>query len=226
MTKKIAVAGKGGTGKTTFTALLIRELVKKSKGAILAVDADPNSNLNEALGIEVEESIADILDEVKSGGTVPTGMSKDVFVEYRLSQVLQETKDVDLLVMGIPQGSGCYCYPNDLIRKYLINLKENYDYIVMDNEAGMEHLSRKIITDIDVLFVISDSSARSVRSAARVHDIVKTVGVTVGKIYLFHNDLGLVAETTFFFGIDGDFDCFIFGHEVLLSAIQRCESFS
>jgi len=184
MTKKIAVAGKGGTGKTTFTALLIRELVKKGKGAILAVDADPNSNLNEALGIEVEESIADILDEVKSGGTIPQGMAKDVFVEYRLSQVLQETKDVDLLVMGVPQGSGCYCYPNDLMRKYLGNLKENYDYIVMDNEAGMEHLSRKIVTDIDVLFVISDSSARSVRSAARVFDIVKTVGINVPKIYL------------------------------------------
>ncbi|MDA8234630.1 MAG: AAA family ATPase [Clostridia bacterium] len=184
MTKKIAVAGKGGTGKTTFTALLIRELVKKNKGSILAVDADPNSNLNEALGIEVEESIADILDEVKGSATIPTGMSKDVFVEYRLSQVLQESKEVDLLVMGIPQGSGCYCFPNDLMRKYLGSLKDNYDYIVMDNEAGMEHLSRKVITDIDVLFVISDSSARSVRSAARVHDIVKTIGISVGQIYL------------------------------------------
>ncbi|MFZ3171517.1 MAG: AAA family ATPase [Carboxydocellales bacterium] len=184
MTKKIAVAGKGGTGKTTFTALLIRQLVKEKRGAILAVDADPNSNLNEALGINVQETIADILDEVKGSASVPEGMSKDVFVEYRLNQVLQETNDVDLLTMGVPQGGGCYCYPNDLMRKYLESLRENYDFVIMDNEAGMEHLSRKVITDIDFLLVISDSSARGVRSAGRVYDIVKSVGLKVKKIGL------------------------------------------
>ncbi len=195
MTKKIAVAGKGGTGKTTFTALLIRELVKQKKGAILAVDADPNSNLNEALGIEVKETIADILDEVKGSASVPQGMPKDVFVEYRLNQVLQETPDVDLLVMGVPQGGGCYCYPNDLMRKYLEGLRENYDFVVMDNEAGMEHLSRKVVTDIDALLVISDSSARGVRSAGRVFDIVKSVGIKVKQI-------GLVITKTMEDGID------------------------
>lgn len=183
-TKKIAVAGKGGTGKTTFTALLIKELIRQDKGEIIAVDADPNSNLNEALGLEVKETIADILDEVKSGKTVPEGMPKDVFVEWRLNQILTESPDVDLIVMGIPQGSGCYCFPNDLMRKYLESLKENYEYIVMDNEAGMEHLSRKIVTGIDALFVVSDSSARAVRSAGRVHEIVKTVGIDVKDIYL------------------------------------------
>lgn len=184
MTKKIAVAGKGGTGKTTFTSLMIRNLIKAGKGAVLAVDADPNSNLNEALGIEVEETIADILDEVKGGGTIPTGMPKDVFVEYRLNQVLQETASVDLVTMGVPQGSGCYCYPNDLMRKYLGGLKDNYDYVIMDNEAGLEHLSRKVVSDIDVLFVISDSSARGVRSARRVKEIVDTLKLDVKNIYL------------------------------------------
>lgn len=184
MTKKIAVAGKGGVGKTTFTALLIRELIRQKKGAILAVDADPNSNLNEALGLEVKETISDILDEVKSGKTIPEGMAKDVFVQYRLSQVMEETPDVDLLVMGVPQGGGCYCYPNDLMRKYLDGLRDSYDFVVMDNEAGMEHLSRKIVTDIDVLLVISDSSARGVRSAGRVHDIVKGVKIKTKKIGL------------------------------------------
>ncbi|AVX20657.1 MULTISPECIES: AAA family ATPase [Carboxydocella] len=181
---KIAVAGKGGVGKTTFTALLIKQLVEANKGAILAVDADPNSNLNEALGIEVHASIADILDEVKGGKAIPEGMPKDVYVEYRLSQVLNETDYVDLVVMGVPQGSGCYCYPNDLMRKYLENLRQNYDYVVIDNEAGMEHLARRVVTDIDYLFVVSDASARGIRSAGRVFDIVKTVGINVKNIYL------------------------------------------
>lgn len=184
MTKTIGVAGKGGTGKTTFTSLMIRNLIEASKGAILAVDADPNSNLNEALGIEVVETIADILDEVKSGGTIPAGMPKDVFVEYRLNQVMQETDSVDLVVMGVPQGSGCYCYPNDLMRKYLNGLNDNYDYVIMDNEAGLEHLSRKIVSEIDILFVISDSSARGVRSAGRVREIVETLKLDVKDIYL------------------------------------------
>lgn len=183
MAKQIAVAGKGGTGKTTFTSLLINQLVKLNKGSILAVDADPNSNLNEALGIEVDETIADLLNETK-GGNIPAGMPKDVFVEYKLQQLLRETKDFDLLVMGPPQGGGCYCYPNDLLKKYMLKLKDNYDYVVMDNEAGLEHLSRKIVTDIDVLFVVSDSSARGVRSAGRVYDIVKSVDIDVKKIYL------------------------------------------
>jgi CO dehydrogenase maturation factor len=183
MGKQIAVAGKGGTGKTTFTSLLIGELVKMKKGDILAVDADPNSNLNEALGIEVTETIADLLNETKGGG-VPVGMSKDVFVEYKLQQILRETKNYDLLVMGPPQGGGCYCYPNDLMKKYLEKLRENYDYVLIDNEAGLEHLSRKVITDIDTLFVISDSSARGVRSAGRVYDIVKSVNIDVKNIYL------------------------------------------
>lgn len=184
MTKYIAVAGKGGTGKTTFTALLIKYLVTHAKGSILAVDADPNANLNEALGLEVQTAISDILAEVKDPKAVPTGMTKDIFIEYKLSQSIIETPDVDLLVMGGPQGAGCYCYPNDLLRKHLENLGQNYDYVVVDSEAGLEHISRKTIARIDYLFIISDCSARGIRSAKRVLDLVQNLKNQVDQIRL------------------------------------------
>jgi CO dehydrogenase maturation factor len=184
MTVSIAVAGKGGTGKTTFTALLLRQLVQHKKASILAVDADPNANLNEALGLEVQMQISDLLEETKDPKAVPIGMTKDVFVEYKLQQCLIETKHVDLLVMGNPQGPGCYCYANDLLRKYLESMVSGYDYMVVDSEAGLEHLSRKTIPRLDYLFVISDSSARGVRSAGRVYEIVKSLKTPIDKIGL------------------------------------------
>ncbi|MBU7005701.1 AAA family ATPase [Phosphitispora fastidiosa] len=181
--KMIAVAGKGGTGKTTFTALVLRELVNMKKAAILAVDADPNANLNEALGLDVDTTIAEAVDSVKAG-EVPTGMTKEAFIEWKLSQSMIETKYVDLLVLGVPTGQGCYCYPNDLLRRHLDNLRGNYDYVVTDNEAGLEHLSRQTVQDIDYFFIISDASARSIRSAGRVKQIVDTLHTKVHNIYL------------------------------------------
>ena len=184
MPKKIAVAGKGGTGKTTFASLLIRYLIKEKKGTILGVDADPNANLNEALGEEVDETIGDILNQTKELHAVPEGMDKQRFVEFKLAEAIIETDNVDLLVMGNPEGPGCYCYPNDLLRKHIENLETNYDYVIIDNEAGLEHLSRKTISDVDVLFVISDSSARGIRSAGRVKEIIDSVEMKVDEIYL------------------------------------------
>ncbi len=181
--KMIAVAGKGGTGKTTFTALLLKELVNTKKPAILAVDADPNANLNEALGLEVDTTIAEAVDSVKAN-EVPAGMTKEAFIEWRLSQSLIETKYVDLLVMGVPHGAGCYCYPNDLLRRHLATLRDNYDYVVTDNEAGLEHLSRQVVQDIDYFFIISDASARGVRSAGRVKEIVGGLKTKVYNTYL------------------------------------------
>jgi len=180
----IAVAGKGGTGKTTFAALLIRHLIQKHKGSILAVDADPNSNLNEALGVEVKTVIADILEDTKNPKAIPNGMTKDMFVQYKLSQALTETEHFDLVVMGGPQGAGCYCYPNDLLRKNMEDLSGNYKYLVMDNEAGLEHISRKTIPRVDHLFVISDAAARGIRSAGRVHELVKSLKTPVQNLYL------------------------------------------
>jgi CO dehydrogenase maturation factor len=184
MTKLIAVAGKGGTGKTTFTALLLRELINSKKCSVLAVDADPNANLNEAMGLEVENTIAEAVDAVKQMNAIPTSMTKEQFIEWKLSQSMVETKYVDLLVMGVPHGQGCYCYPNDLLRKHMETLRNNYDYVVTDNEAGLEHLSRQVVQDIDFLFVISDASARGVRSAGRVKEIVGGLPTKVHNIYL------------------------------------------
>ena len=179
------MAGKGGTGKTTLGSLLARYLVNhKKKQPILAVDADPNANFNEALGLEIEETVTEILTSVKDPQAVPTGMTKDVFVEYRISQAIVETDQLDLLVMGNPQGPGCYCFPMDLMRKYMDKLSGNYSYLVVDNEAGMEHLSRKILPAMDYLLVTSDATARGVRSAGRIKEIVETVGIEVDQMYL------------------------------------------
>jgi CO dehydrogenase maturation factor len=183
--KVIAVAGKGGTGKTTFSALLLRFLsTRYPDKSILAVDADANANLNEALGLEVEETISTTLEDMKDPRLIPSGMSKDMFMQMRLSQALVETEQIDLLVMGNPQGPGCYCYPNDLLRNYLEKLRVNYDYVVVDNEAGMEHLSRRIINNVDYLLITSDATARGIRSAGRTYNIIKSVNINAGEIYL------------------------------------------
>lgn len=185
MTKRIAVAGKGGTGKTTLSALLIRYLIETHPGkSILAVDADANANLNEALGVEVLETIATILEDTKKPDAVPTGMTKDIFIEYRLSRAMVEENAFDLLVMGNPQGPGCYCYPNDLLKGFLEKLSKNYDFMVIDNEAGLEHLSRRLLPMIDLLLVTSDSTARGIRSAGRVKEIVENVQIAVSKMGL------------------------------------------
>jgi len=183
--KQIAIAGKGGVGKTTFTALLLRYLRKNRPGkALLAVDADPNANLNEALGLQVEKTISGILEGTKDPKAVPSGMTKEMYMEYKLQDALVETKELDLLVMGNPQKAGCYCYPNDLLRKHLEKLRNSYDYVAVDNEAGLEHLSRRIISQVDTLIVVSDSAVRSIRSAARVYEIVKAVNLDVKAAYL------------------------------------------
>lgn len=183
--KQIAIAGKGGVGKTTFTALMMRYLIRNKAGKpILAVDADPNANLNEALGLEVETTISSMLEDTKNPNVVPTGMTKEMFIEYKLQDALVETKEFDLLVMGNPQKAGCYCYPNDLLRKHLEKLRSNYDYVAVDNEAGLEHLSRRIISEVSTLFVVSDAAARSIRSAGRVYEIVKSVGLDIKELYL------------------------------------------
>jgi len=185
MAKYVAVAGKGGVGKTTFTSLMLRQMVHQKKGiTILAVDSDPNANLNEALGLSVTATISDLLEQTKNPKAIPEGMSKDVFVEYKLQQSLVESRDIDLLVMGGPQGPGCYCYPNNLLRQYLESLGDNYDFVAVDTEAGLEHISRRTIPHIDIMFVVSDSSARGIRSAGRVYDLIRGLKSAVGEVYL------------------------------------------
>lgn len=184
MVNQIAVAGKGGTGKTTFASLLIRYLIENQKSPILAVDADANANLNETLGVNLGETISDIIAQTKSPQGLPAGMTQETFIAYKLQSALIETEDVDLLVMGGPDGPGCYCFPNNILRNHLEGLANNYKYTVMDNEAGLEHISRRVATDIDHLFIISDASARGIRSAGRIHELVKSINSRINNMYL------------------------------------------
>jgi CO dehydrogenase maturation factor len=184
----IALAGKGGTGKTTLASLIIRFLHAKGKEPILAVDADPNTNLPEGLGLEVKETVgkmlASFMDEKLD---FPQGMSKETYIEYRLNELLVESKGIDLLVMGRGEGSGCYCYPNVILRKYIDLLTKNYPYVVLDNEAGMEHVSRRLSDHIDLMLVVSDYSLKGVRAAGRIRELTEELKLEVDKQYLILN---------------------------------------
>ncbi|HLB25603.1 MAG TPA: carbon monoxide dehydrogenase [Nitrospirota bacterium] len=184
----IAVAGKGGTGKTTLTGLVIRYLIEKRKGPVLAVDADANSNLNEVLGVDCGGSVGELREEaLDTAGARPHGMSLDAYLDMRIQQVMVEAKGFDLIVMGRPEGPGCYCAANNVIRKYTDHLTDSYPYIVTDNEAGLEHLSRRTTQDTDLLLVISDPSTRGILTAGRVNGIVDELGLNVKRRALIVN---------------------------------------
>ena len=170
MSFTIAVSGKGGTGKTTFAGMIIRHLLDKGKGPILAVDADANSNLNEVLGVKLRGTIEDAREIMKKD--VPVGMTKNIWFEYKVQEALTESRGFDLIAMGRPEGPGCYCAANTLARKCLDLLTGNYQYIVIDNEAGMEHFSRLTTRDVDLLFILSDSSRRGILTASRIRDLI------------------------------------------------------
>lgn len=178
MAYTIAVAGKGGVGKTTLTGLLIQYLCETQKGPILAVDADANSNLNEVLGVEVEETLGDIREqiaraEITKPSPIPAGMTKQDYAAFRFENCLVEEDDYDLLVMGRTQGSGCYCFVNGLLTTQVSRLSGQYQYVVVDNEAGMEHISRGILPKIDAVVLVSDCSRRGVQAVGRIAELVK-----------------------------------------------------
>ena len=185
--KTIAIAGKGGTGKTTVAALIIR-LLSEKKRPILAVDADSNVNLNDVLGVELEETIGAIREELKIlTNKLPGGMSKQQFLEYKIQQSLVETPFFDLIAMGRPEGPGCYCYANNLLRDILVTLSRNYEYVVIDNQAGMEHLSRRIAQDIDELLIVSDPSLRGIHPAGKISRLAKELETRVKEKFLILN---------------------------------------
>ena len=186
MSFSIALAGKGGTGKTTLAGLLIKYLVKTGKTPILAVDADCNANFNEVLGLEFSETLGNAREEMKKG-IVPGGMTKDIFMSMKLEQAIVESQGYDLVVMGQPEGPGCYCAANTLLTGFLEKLTHNYPYIVMDNEAGMEHISRLTTSNPDILLVISDTSRRGIQAAVRINELAKNLNIGVGKSYLIIN---------------------------------------
>lgn len=179
MPYSIGLAGKGGTGKTTIAGLLIRYLREKGKVPILGVDADSNTNLNDVLGLTIRETLGDAREEMKKG--VAAGMTKDIFMQMKLEQAVVESTGFDLIAMGRPEGSGCYCAANTLLTQFLDRLINNYAYLVIDNEAGMEHISRLTTNNIDLLLIVSDASRRGIQSAARIADLTDELGLHISQ---------------------------------------------
>ncbi len=185
MSQTIALAGKGGTGKTTVAALLVKYLLEAGKTPILAVDADPNANLNELLGVEVDVTLGEIKNELRT--SVPDSMARGDYIEMRLNEAIIEAKGFDLIVMGQPEGPGCYCAAHAFLSQALEKLMRHYAYVVVDNEAGMEHLSRLNMRKIDHLLVVSDASSRGVMTAGRIAELIKPLQLEVGTLWLMVN---------------------------------------
>ena len=182
MSVSIAVAGKGGSGKTSVASLIIRYLKNNGLEPILAIDADPNANLAEGLGFAVKQTVGSIIASFNSEKiNIPPGMTKEAYLEFKLNEALIEGKGLDLLTMGRGEGPDCYCYPNLLLRKFADSLAGNYAYVVMDNEAGMEHLSRRTTQNIDELIIISDHSVKGVRTVARIRELVAELKLVVNR---------------------------------------------
>jgi len=184
----IVVAGKGGVGKTAIAALLIDLLSKK--GVVLAIDADPATNLSDALGLPLGGTVGrareDITEDIQKGRLSPTIAKQDV-LDMKIREALVESEKVDLLAMGRPEGPGCYCAANHMLRLSIDRLAKNYDYTVIDSEAGMEHISRQTTRDVDFLLIVSDVTMRGVTTAARMKDLIKEMRTQVGKVSLAVN---------------------------------------
>jgi len=188
MTKTIAIAGKGGTGKTTIAALLIKLLTEK--GVVLAIDGDPSSNLHMALGLPLHETVGALREEMldsKLKSRIGPSMAKPDYIALRIQEALVESKRVDLLAMGRPEGPGCYCAANNWLRTSIDRLASNYDYVVIDSEAGMEHISRQTTNDVDILLIISDLTMRGISAAARMKELIGELRSHVDKVVLVVN---------------------------------------
>ena len=202
----IAVAGKGGVGKTTLTGLLIQYLCESGKKPVLAVDADANANLNEVLGVEIECTLGELREEIERAGVdsryqIPAGMTKQSYLEARLADAITEEDDYDLMVMGRTQGQGCYCFVNGLVQTQIQKLQSHYPYVVVDNEAGMEHISRGLIPTMEVAILVSDCSRRGVQAAGRIAALMKelnfkpkTMGLIVNRAPEGKLDAGTMEE--------------------------------
>ncbi len=182
MSFSIAVAGKGGTGKTTLATLVVRHLINAKLTPILAIDADPNANFGESMGLQVNDTVGSTIAGFNEDKiSLPQGMTKEAYLEFKLNTTLVESRGVDLLTMGRGQGADCYCYPNLVLRKFADTLVGNYRYMVMDNEAGMEHLSRKTTDNIDVLMLVSNHSIKGVRAVSRIKELVAELKLSVAQ---------------------------------------------
>jgi CO dehydrogenase maturation factor len=206
MGKTIAVSGKGGVGKSTFAALMTRALSEKS--VVLAVDADPNSSLNAMLGVEVGQTIGDLREDLlKNVGDLSPAMSKQDYVDYNLRMSMVEGDKFDLITMGRQEGPGCYCYINNILRTYLDTLAGNYDYVVIDNEAGMEHLSRRTTRDVDMMFILTDPTKHGVVTAGRIKEMSESLDLKVKDRCLVISRIGEIPEVLVPVVNEAGFDC-------------------
>ncbi len=188
--KTIAVAGKGGVGKTTTCGMIIDYLTKRSNDPILVVDADANSNLNEVLGVEADITLGSIREDIAHSeidGKIPDGMSKADYAEFKFEDALIEEKNFDMIVMGRTQGQGCYCFVNGLLKTQIDRYIKNYSYTVIDNEAGLEHISRGTLPHVDVMLLVSDCSRRGIQAVARIRDMIDELKLSPGQVYLIVN---------------------------------------
>ncbi len=193
MSYYIVFAGKGGTGKSTLAALTVRYLREKVLKPILAVDADPNYCLPDLLGIQEVETLAEIRDNALL--RKPQGMSLDEWLEIEINRIVKESEGFDLLVMGRPEGKGCYCAVNNVLKRVISEIAENYMYIVVDNEAGMEHISRGILDKIDLLFIVGTPAKNSIQAALRIKELIKRLGITPKKnIFIINQATNKIEE--------------------------------
>jgi CO dehydrogenase maturation factor len=190
MSFRIAVVGKGGVGKSTISAMLVRALGHSSNKLIMAVDADPNANLGEKLGARPEHTIGELREQLlKKADELPPGQSKQEYVEYQMRLATVEGKGFDLLTMGRPEGPGCYCYINNILRTFLDLAMQKYDFVVIDNEAGMEHLSRRTTLSMDLLLLVTDPTKVGVETASRLLALAKEMGLEVKRKVLIINGI-------------------------------------
>ncbi len=206
MALRIAIAGKGGSGKTTLSALLCRSLVERGIKPLLAVDADPNSCLPERLGITIRQTIGDMREELRQDPeSVPAGVSKREWIEQLIHEDIAEAPGIDMLVMGRQEGPGCYCYINSVLREYLGKIGAQYRGVVIDNEAGLEHLSRRTNGQVEVMLVVCPPNVIGARTAARIVDIKNHLGLEVGAVFLVLNpcDQPLAPELAALFAQSG-----------------------
>ncbi|MHC4871916.1 MAG: ATP-binding protein [Planctomycetota bacterium] len=189
MSKIIAISGKGGVGKTTLSGLLIARLIAKKCSPVLAVDADPNVCLDAVLGVHAEKTIGGVREEAReiAGKGMAAGVSKQELLEMKIAESLIEADDFDLIAMGRPEGPGCYCYANNVLKSALGQIAESYPYVVLDNEAGLENLSRRIIQKVDVLFLVADPSRRGLETLKRLYELTVEMKIEYGKLIIVVN---------------------------------------
>ncbi len=188
MSKVIAMAGKGGVGKTTVSALVTRYFAKHENTPLLAIDADPNSNLGETLGLKIDKTVGDIREDfMKDPQGIPSGMDKVNYLEMLMNQVLIEQPAFDLLVMGRQEGQGCYCMVNNILNRFADELESNYQYLLVDNEAGMEHLSRRTSGRVDMLLMVTDYALRGLRAVGRINEMLGDLKIEVANKGLIVN---------------------------------------